>query len=102
MIETPLPVTTSSSGTDPATLPPCAAAMSTITLPDFIEGTMSSVISRGGGRAGVLGDQPRGGPAGDQRGGDDDVHVRRLLGVHLRGPPVEVLAHLPGVAVGTD
>ena len=53
MIETPLGVTTSSSGTEPATLPPWAAAMSTITLPDLIEATISSVISRGAGRPGM-------------------------------------------------
>src|SRR5215217_573030 len=50
----------------------------------------------------VPGDQPRGRPAGDQRGGDDDVDVRRLFGVHDRRAAVEVLAHLAGVAVGAD
>ena len=90
MIETPLAVTTSSSATEPATLPPWPAAMSTITLPDFMRGDH------------LLGDQPGRRPAGDQRGGDDDVDVGHLLGVHARGAPVEVLAHLPGVAVGAD
>jgi hypothetical protein len=53
MIDTPPDVTTISSATEPATLPPCAAAMSTITLPLFIEATISSVISRGAGRPGM-------------------------------------------------
>ena len=53
MIETPLAVTTSSSATEPATLPPCPAAMSTITLPGRIAATISSVISRGAGRPGI-------------------------------------------------
>ena len=37
----------------PATLPPLAAAMSTTTLPGFIEATISSVSSRGAGRPGI-------------------------------------------------
>ena len=53
MIRTPLSVTTRSSATDPATLPPEPAAMSTMTDPGFIEATISSVISRGAGRPGM-------------------------------------------------
>ena len=53
MIVTPLAVTTASPGTAPSTLPPLAAAMSTITLPDFIEATISAVISRGAGVPGI-------------------------------------------------
>ena len=41
MIVTPLAVTVASPGTTPSTLPPLDAAMSTITLPDFIEATIS-------------------------------------------------------------
>jgi hypothetical protein len=52
-METPFGVTTTSSGTEPATLPPCAAAMSTMTLPELIEATISSVIRRGAGRPGI-------------------------------------------------
>ena len=48
----------------------------------------------------LCGDQPRRRAARDQRRGDDDVDVGGLLGVHLGGPPVELLAHLLGVAVG--
>jgi len=36
-----------------ATLPPFAAAMSTITLPDFIDATISAVMMRGAGRPGI-------------------------------------------------
>ena len=53
MIVTPLSVTTASSATVPSTLPPLAAAMSTITLPGFIEATISAVIIRGAGRPGI-------------------------------------------------
>ena len=53
MIVTPLSVTTASPATVPSTLPPLAAAMSTITLPDLIEATISAVISRGAGRPGI-------------------------------------------------
>ncbi len=53
MIDTWLAVTTISPGTVPATLPPCAAAMSTMTLPGRMLATISSVISRGAGRPGI-------------------------------------------------
>ena len=53
MIVTPLSVTTAWSLTVPSTLPPLAAAMSTITLPGFIEATMSAVMMRGAGRPGM-------------------------------------------------
>ena len=39
-------------------------------------------------------------PAGDQRGGDDDVDVLGLLGVQLRLAGLVVVAHLLGVAGG--
>ena len=53
MMVTPLSVTTAWSFTVPSTLPPLAAAMSTITLPGFIEATMSAVMMRGAGRPGI-------------------------------------------------
>ncbi len=53
MIDTPFGVLTTSSGTEPATFPPWAAAMSTITLPARMLATISSVISRGAGRPGI-------------------------------------------------
>ena len=53
MIVTPLGVTTTSSGSEPSTLPPFDAARSTITDPGFIEATISAVISRGAGRPGM-------------------------------------------------
>jgi hypothetical protein len=53
MIETPLALTTILSATEPATLPPWAAAMSTITLPDRMLATISSVISSGAGLPGI-------------------------------------------------
>jgi hypothetical protein len=39
--------------TVPSTLPPLAAAMSTITLPGFIVATISAVMMRGAGRPGI-------------------------------------------------
>ena len=71
MIVTPLSVTIDLARDRPATLPPCAAAMSTITLPGFMRATISAVSSL------------RRRPARDQRGGDDDVDVGGLLGVDL-------------------
>ena len=53
MILTPLSVTTASPATVPSTLPPLAAAMSTITLPGRIEATISAVMIRGAGRPGI-------------------------------------------------
>ena len=53
MIFTPFSVTTILSATEPATLPPLDAAMSTMTDPGFIAATISSVISRGAGRPGM-------------------------------------------------
>ena len=53
MIVTPLAVTTASPATVPSTLPPLAAAMSTITLPLLIVATISAVIRRGAGRPGI-------------------------------------------------
>ena len=53
MILTPLSVTTISSATEPSTLPPLAAAMSTMTEPGFIAATISAVMSRGAGRPGI-------------------------------------------------
>ena len=53
MIVTPFGVTVFCSATVPSTLPPPAAAMSTITDPGFIDATMSAVISRGAGRPGI-------------------------------------------------
>ena len=53
MIVTPLSVTTAWPATVPSTLPPFAAAMSTITLPAFMLATISAVISRGAGRPGM-------------------------------------------------
>ena len=44
------------------------------------------------------GDEARRGLAGDQRGGDDDVHLLGLLGVHLALGLLEALAHHLGVA----
>ncbi len=53
MICTPLSVVTTWSASDPATLPPLAAAMSTITDPGFIEATISASMIRGAGRPGI-------------------------------------------------
>ena len=50
---TPFGVTVLSPATVPSTLPPLAAAMSTITEPGFIDSTISAVISRGAGRPGM-------------------------------------------------
>ena len=47
------PTVTISSGFDGATLPPVAAAMSTMTAPGRMLATISSVISRGAGRPGI-------------------------------------------------
>ena len=52
MIVTPC-LTTTSPGTVHSQLPPCSAAMSTMTLPCFIDLTMSSVISLGAGLPGI-------------------------------------------------
>ena len=53
MIVTPLAVTVFSSATAPSTLPPLAAAMSTITEPGVIAATISPVINRGAGLPGI-------------------------------------------------
>ena len=53
MIVTPLSVDTLWSVTVPSTLPPLAAAMSTITEPGFIAATVSAVMSVGAGRPGM-------------------------------------------------
>lgn len=53
MIVTPLSVTIALPATEPSTLPPIAAAMSTITEPDLISATCSAVISFGAGRPGI-------------------------------------------------
>lgn len=53
MTVTPFSVTIARPLTVPSTFPPCAAAMSTMTLPGFIEATCSAVISRGAGRPGM-------------------------------------------------
>ena len=45
--------TTASPGTVSSQLPPCSAAMSTMTLPGFIVCTISAVISRGAGLPGI-------------------------------------------------
>src|SRR5680860_646516 len=52
MIFTPC-FTTSWFGTVPSTLPPISAAMSTMTLPGFMDFTISSVTSFGAGRPGM-------------------------------------------------
>ncbi len=78
--------TTASPGTVSSQLPPCSAAMSTITLPGFMLCTISAVMQLGRGFA------------GDQRGGDDDVRVLGLLGVHLALRGLEALAHDLGIA----
>ena len=52
-IVTPPGVTTFWPATLPATLPPFAAAMSTTTVPGFIEATIASVNRRGAGRPGM-------------------------------------------------
>ncbi len=54
MIVTPLRVTIFSPGTVPSTLPPLAAARSTMTLPDFIDATSALVMSRGAARPGMF------------------------------------------------
>ncbi len=53
MIVTPFSVTTRSPATVPTTLPPLAAAMSTITEPGFMPATISAVIRVGAGRPGI-------------------------------------------------
>jgi hypothetical protein len=50
---TPLAVTVRSPATDPSTLPPWAAAMSTITLPGRMSATAAAVINRGAARPGI-------------------------------------------------
>jgi hypothetical protein len=52
MIVTPC-LTTTSLGTVNSQLPPCSAAMSTMTLPGFMDLTMSALINRGAGRPGI-------------------------------------------------
>ena len=52
MIVTPWRTTTSP-GTVSSQLPPCSAAMSTMTLPCFIDFTMSAVMSLGAGLPGI-------------------------------------------------
>ena len=42
-----------SPGLEPTTLPPCSTARSTITLPGFMDATISSVTSVGAGRPGI-------------------------------------------------
>ena len=78
--------TTTWPGSVSSQLPPRSAAMSTMTLPGFM--TLHH----------LGGDQPGRGLAGDQRGGDDDVHLLGLLGVHLALGLLEALAHHLGVA----
>ena len=78
--------TTASPGSVSSQLPPCSAAMSTMTLPGFM------LLHHLGG------DQLRRRLARDQRGGDDDVHVLGLLRVHLALRLLEALAHDLGVA----
>ena len=85
MMVTPC-LTTTSPGSVSSQLPPCSAARSTMTLPGFID------LHHLGG------DQLRRGLAGDQRGGDDDVHFLRLLGEHLALGLLEAFAHHLGVA----
>ena len=53
MIFTPLSVTTSLSGAEPATFPPFDAAMSTMTEPARMDLTMSPVMIRGAGLPGI-------------------------------------------------
>ena len=53
MMVTPFSVTTTWSATEPSTLPPCAAAMSTMTEPRFISATSAAVIRRGAARPGM-------------------------------------------------
>ncbi len=53
MIVTPFSVTVFPPFTVPSTLPPLAAAMSTITEPGFMLATISAVISLGAGRPGI-------------------------------------------------
>ena len=60
--------------------------MSTITLPGFMLCTISAVISLGAGLPGI------------SAGGDDDVCVLGLGGVHLALRDLEALAHDLGVA----
>ena len=50
---TPFAVTTTSSATEPSTLPPWPAAMSTTTLPGFMTATSAAVSSRGAARPGI-------------------------------------------------
>ncbi len=52
MIVTPF-LTTTLPGSVSSQLPPCSEAKSTMTLPGFIERTMSAVISLGAGRPGM-------------------------------------------------
>ena len=77
-----------SPATEPATLPPWPAAMSTITLPGFMLATSAAVISLGAGRPGMSAVVMM---MSTSRG---------LLGVDLGGPPVVGLARGLGVAVG--
>src|SRR5699024_5891593 len=49
----------------------------------------------------ITGDQARSRFTGNERGGDDDVHLLGLLGVDLGGPPIVFLAGRPRVTVGT-
>lgn len=53
MIVTSLSVTTALPATVPSTLPPWAAAMSTMTLPGFMRATSAAVMSLGAGRPGM-------------------------------------------------
>ncbi len=53
MIFTPLAVVTTSPGTVYSQLPPFCEARSTTTLPDFMESTISRVISFGAGLPGI-------------------------------------------------
>ena len=80
-------VTTISSATEPSTLPPLAAAMSTMTEPGLIEATISPVMSRGAGRPGM----------------SAVVTMMSTSGAWAAyssaAAPVVLLAHLLGVAV---
>ena len=85
MIVTPC-LTTTLPGSVSSQLPPCSAARSTITLPGFIDCTISAVISFGAGLPGI----------------SAVVMMMstslRLLGVHLALGLLEALAHHLGVA----
>ena len=54
MMMTPLAVTARSPGTVPSTLPPLAAARSTMTEPERIEATSAAVMSTGAFRPGMF------------------------------------------------